>query len=143
MEMLVMTDKQEFQLIAPLVAGGGCFVLLLLFTRMTGDLNRYTWKALLASGGLLAYALYLTFWQNEIKQLWSSFPLVLVFGLLLSLMFPCGLFYWIWNVQIAAKAERVAVEATGAVEIAKTEPPSTRLFRSAVFMWARLICWGS
>lgn len=101
-----MTDKQEFQLIAPLIAGGGCFILLLVLTRMTGDLNRCTWKALLASGGLLAYTLYLTFWQNEIRSLWHSSAVVLVFGLLLSLLIPFGLFYWIWRVQVAAKAQK-------------------------------------
>jgi hypothetical protein len=101
-----MTDKQDFQLVAPLIGGGGCFILCLLWTRMTGDLNRYTWKALLACGGLLAYALYLTFWQNELKELWHSAPSVLVFGLLLSLAVPCGLFYWVWRVQVAAKAKR-------------------------------------
>lgn len=61
--------------------------------------------------GLLAYALYLTFWQNEIKYLWYSSPLILVFGLLLSLLVPSGLFYWIWRVQVAARAEKVALES--------------------------------
>ncbi len=45
-----MTDKQEFQLLAPLIVGLGFFGLSLLLARTTGDLNRYTWKALLACG---------------------------------------------------------------------------------------------
>jgi hypothetical protein len=101
-----MTSKQEFQLIVPLIAGVGFFILALVWTGITGDLNRYTWKALLASGGLVAYALYLTVWQHELKELWHSVPLVFVSILLLSLVIPCGLFYWIWRIQIAAKAQQ-------------------------------------
>lgn len=134
-EIPVMTDKQLFQLVVPLLGGAGCFILLLLGTRVTGDLNRYTWKALLASAGLLTYAVYLTFWQDEIKQMWWSRPVVLVFGLLLSLTVPCGLFYWIWRVQVEAKAERVALATGSAVTIAKTHSSSAKLFRSAMLAW--------
>jgi ATP/ADP translocase len=102
-----MTSKQEFQLIAPLIAGLGFFILASVWIGITGNLNRYTWKALLASAGLFAYALYLTVWQNELKELWHSVPLVLVAILVLSLGLPCGLFYWIWRVQVAAKAEQL------------------------------------
>ena len=137
MEMLVMTDKQEFQLVAPLVAGGGCFVLLLLATRLTGDLNRYTWKALL-SGRPPSDALDPTFWQNELTQMWLAWPLVLVFGLLLSLTIPCGLFLWIWHVQVAAKADRVAAAAGSRVQIVKTDSSSTKLFRSVVLAWGTI-----
>jgi hypothetical protein len=101
-----MTSKQEFQLVAPLIGGIGFFILALVWMGITGNLNRYTWKALLASGGLVAYALYLTCWQNELKELWHSVPLVLVSIVVLSLSIPCGLFYWIWRVQIEAKAEQ-------------------------------------
>lgn len=130
-----MTDTQLFQLVVPLVCGGGFFMLLLIGTRVTGDLNRYTWKALLASAGLLTYAAYLTFWQDEIVQMWLSRPLVLVFGLLLSLTLPCGLFFWIWRVQVEAKAERVAVKAGSAVKTVQTHSSSAKLFQSAMLAW--------
>jgi hypothetical protein len=129
--MLVMTDRQLMQLIAPLVIGGVFFVLVSIVWRGIGDLNRYTWKALLASAGLIAYALYLTMWQDEVKSLWHSFPLILAFGLLLSLIIPCGLFYWIWRVQLAAKAER---DPAGS-ESTKVDPGSTKLFKGVVLVW--------
>jgi hypothetical protein len=126
-----MTDKQVFQLIAPIVVGFGFFLLALLLGRTTGDLNRYTWKALLASGGLLAYALYLTFWQNEMKELWAFSPALLVLGLLFSLLFPAWLFYWIWTVQTAARAEQVII-------VKPNHPsgsPSAKIFRSVFLVW--------
>ncbi|HYL82633.1 MAG TPA: hypothetical protein VE263_00235 [Candidatus Angelobacter sp.] len=126
-----MTDKQEMQLVAPLILSGVFFILLSLIWRGIGDLNRYTWKALLASAGLIAYALYLTMWQNEIIVLWNSFPLVVVFGALLSLIVPCGLFYWIWRVQVAAKAEKTPA----ASESIKTGTSSRRLFNGVVLAW--------
>lgn len=137
-EMLVMTGKQEMQLIAPLILAAVFFVFLLVLARLTGDLNRYTWKALLAAAGLGAYALYLTMWQNEIGGLWHSFPLVVVFGVLLSLLAPCGLFYWIWRVQAAAKAEKIPVTSQNI----KPVSGFTRVFRRIVLVWGALNLLG-
>jgi hypothetical protein len=128
--MLVITDKQEFQLVAPLAMGGGAFLLFLLLMRMTGDLNRNTWKALLAAAGLITYALYLTMWQNEIRRLWTFSPPVATFGVLLSLFVPSGLFFWIWGVQLAARREGMGQEP----RLPKTDR-LTELFRLFVLIW--------
>lgn len=126
-----MTDKQEMQLVAPLILSGVFFILVSLIWHGMGDLNRYTWKTLLASAGLIAYALYLTMWQDEIIGLWNSFPFIVVFGTLLSLIVPCGLFYWIWRVQVAAKVE--SIQAAPAAT--KPVSSSTRLIRGLVLVW--------
>jgi hypothetical protein len=130
-----MTDKQWFQLVAPPIGGLGFFVLALVLARATGDLNRYTWKALLASGGLISYVVYLTFWQDEIKNAWGEAPYLVILGLLSSTIVPIGLFYWIWRVQMGAKAERAAlgsISETAAVRIAST---SSKVFSLVVLLW--------
>lgn len=129
--MLVITSKQGMQLLAPPILGSVLFVMCLVVSRATGSLNRYTWKGLLAAAGLATYAVYLTLWQDEISRMWHSFPLVVVFGALLSLAFPASLFYWIWRVQVAAKAEQVPVLPD---DIRKPSA-STRLIRGFVLVW--------
>ena len=111
--MLALTDKQEMQLVAPLFGGAGFFVLSLLWFLATSNLNRYTWKALLACAGLVAYALYLTVWQNEIREVWRWSRLLVMFGILLSAIIPFGLFYWIWRVQVGAKIEKTGSRPNG------------------------------
>jgi hypothetical protein len=132
--MLVITNKQEFQLLLPLIGGLGFVVMCVLLFRGTGDLNRYTFKALIASGGLLAYALYLTVWQNELKYVWSMWPLVLIFGLFMSLIVPIGLFYWIWRVQVSAKVSGALIAPPNAPALS----PFTKLFRAAVLIWGMI-----
>jgi len=127
-----MTDKQEMQLIAPLAISGVFFIIVSLTWRGLGDFNRYTWKALLASAGLVSYALYLTMWQDEIINAWHSVPLIVVFAALLSLIVPGGLFYWILRVQVAAKAETAAMPS----DSIRTMRSSTRLFRGVVLVWS-------
>lgn len=133
-----MTDKQWIQLVAPLVIGCVFLVLVSLVWRGIGDLNRYTWKALLASAGLIAYALYLTMWQDEIRGLWHSFPVIILFGGLLSLIVPCSLFHWIWRVQVTARAERIPAPP----EDMRPMSSSRRVFRGVVLVWGTLNLLG-
>jgi hypothetical protein len=130
-----MPDKREMQLVAPPILGGALYVLYLVWSLATGNLNRYTAKALLAAAGLAIYAGYIILWQNEIKDLWHSSPLVVVFGLLLSLLAPFGLFYWIWRVQVGAKAEIFSLGSKRRSELLDAESNFARQVRFAVLIW--------
>jgi len=130
-----MTDRQEFQLVAPLIMGGAAFILFLILARITGDLNRFVWKALLACAGLISYALYLTVWQNEIKELWHFSPLIVVFALFLSLTIPVILFMSVWRVQVGARAERAEASSDVQSELAKPIPGAQKLARWVVLVW--------
>lgn len=126
-----MTSKQEMQLIAPLAAGAGFFLMMCIVTARTGELNRYTAKGLLACSGLLSYALYLTLWQDEIKALWYLSPLLVVSGVLLSLTIPAGLFTWTWHVQTVARAQSNVAAFNGSERTA----PVQALTRRVLFVW--------
>jgi hypothetical protein len=123
-------------LIAPPVIGVGFFVAISLVARANGDLNRYTIKALLACGGLVAFAGYLLFWSDEIRKLWSDSPsTAIICGTLVSII-PIGLFAWIWHVQMLARQERSILNSnTGEVTA------SGGRIMPAVARWVFLI-WG-
>jgi hypothetical protein len=123
--MLALTDQQEMQLVAPLGGGAGFFVLSLFWFLATSNLNRYTWKALLACAGLVTYALYFMVWQNEIREVWQWSRLLVIFGILLSAIIPFGLFYWIWRVQVGAKMERAGSRPNGSAPPTDPAPRKT------------------
>jgi hypothetical protein len=129
--LFAVTDRQWIQLVAPPIVGLGFFLLVVIFMRGTGDLNRYSWKALLASAGLLTYAGYLTLWQTEIKNAWYVAPFLVIIGLFATLIIPIGLFYWIWRVQIGAKTEGLVSTAnpTRSVSVGR------KVFRLIVLIW--------